>query len=75
MFSPISSMLLDVVFSTYDTIIFAWRHTLTPAMQAIVVIKNLFPSTSHWLAGTLSLGRVKSNALSLSLVPKPNTVL
>ena len=27
-FSPISSMLLDVVFSTYNTVIFTWRPTL-----------------------------------------------
>ena len=60
-FLPISSMLLDVVFSTYNTVIFAWRPTLTLAMQVIVVIKNLFLGTTHSLAGTLSRDGVKNN--------------
>ena len=47
MFLPILSMLLDMVFSTYDMIIFAWRPTLNPTMQAIVVIGNLFKGTAH----------------------------
>ena len=73
MFSPISSIPLDVVFSTYNTVIFAWRPTLTVAMQAIVLIKNLFLGIAHSLARTLSHGRVKNNTLSPVL--KLNIVL
>ena len=75
MFSPISSMLLDVVFSTYNTVIFMWRPTLTLATQAIVVIKNLFLGVAHSLAGTLSRGGVKNNTLSISPLLKLNIIL
>ena len=42
--SPMSSMLLDVVFSNYDMVIFAWRPTLALAMRAIVFSGNLVSS-------------------------------
>ena len=68
-------MLLDVVFSTYNTVIFVWMPTLTLAMQTIVMIKNIFLGFSHSLAGTLSHDEVKNNTLSLSPVLKLNIVL
>ena len=60
-------MLLNVVFSTDNTVSFTWRPTLTLSMQAIVVIENLFLGTTHSLVGTFSHGRVKNKMVSLSL--------
>ena len=74
LFSSISSMLLNMVFSTYNMVIFAWRTTLTLAMHAIMVIENLFLGTAHLLVGTLSHDRVKNNTLSVSLALKLNIV-
>ena len=75
MFLHIASMLLDVLFSTYDMVIFMWRSTLTPSIPSIVVIKNLFYSIMNSLVRILSLCRVKSNTLSLSPSPKSNIML
>ena len=72
---PISNMLLDVVFSTYNMVIFTWRPTLTLSMQVIVMMKILFLGTAHLLVGTLSCGGIKNNMLSLSPMPNLNIVL
>ena len=63
------------VFSTITRCHLVRRPTLTLAMQAIVVNKNLFLSTAHSLTGTQSRGRVKKNKLSLSPMPKLNTMV
>ena len=60
-------MLLEMVFSTYDMVIFSQRPTLTLTMQAILVVENLFLKIAHWLVGTLQCNKVKSNMLYISL--------
>ena len=53
----------------------AYRRLVGKLIYLIVTRTDIILGTAHLVVGTLSHGRTKNNTLSLSPVPKLNTVL